>query len=494
MNKQIRRLAAGLLVCYLILFVQLNLLQVVKRTDLAKNPNNTRAVLRDFDKPRGKIITADGLVIADSVLSPAGDKSKYQREYPAHDLFGNVTGYYTYAYGATKVEKQFTDVLSGQTSEQQLRAITSIFSNTDNTGDVKLTLRADLQLVAKQALGEREGSVVVMDPRTGAVLALWSYPSYDPNLVVVHDNKKAGDVITFLNASPGKPTLNNAYQERYMPGSAFKIVTTSIALGNNTLSLASTFANETQWTPPQTNNPIQNYQGELCGGNMAEVFARSCNTPFARTGAQMGADVMVAGTKAWGIGETIPFDLAGGAVSHFGEVADFKDAIQKLAISSFGQDNDLIVPLQMAMIASTVANGGVEMQPYAIDSTLDHSGAVLNKTTPTVWKTPITPEVAATMNQLMVGVVNVGTAKCCLQLNNGIQAAAKTGTAQLNALGQQQRSHAWITAFAPADAPQYTVAVVLKGVNDQISAGTGGRLAGPIAKTLLDYALAHPQP
>ena len=137
MNKQIRRLAIGLLLCYVVLFVQLNVLQVVKRDELAANPNNTRAVLREFDKPRGSIITADGLTIADSVPSAPDDKYKYQRRYPANDLFANLTGYYTFAYGATKVEKQYNDVLTGSTSEQQLRAITNILSNTDNTGTVK---------------------------------------------------------------------------------------------------------------------------------------------------------------------------------------------------------------------------------------------------------------------------------------------------------------------------------------------------------------------
>jgi peptidoglycan glycosyltransferase len=492
MNKQIRRLAAGLLVCYLILFVQLNLLQVVKRNELAANPTNTRAILREFDKPRGNIVTADGVTIADSVLSAPGDKFKYQRQYPTNDLFANISGYYTYAYGATKVEKKYNDVLAGTTSEQQLRAITNIFSAQDNTGSVQLTARADLQQVAKDALGEREGSVVVLNPITGAVLAMWSYPSYDPNLVAVHDNQRSGDVLTYLNASPGKPTLANAYQERYMPGSTFKIVTTSIALEAKAIDFDTTWANETQWIPPQTTNPLQNYKGELCGGDLREVFRRSCNTPFARTAVLLGAETMVAGTQAWGIGETIPFDLPGGAVSHFGDVADFKDAAPKLAIRGFGQDEDAIVPLQMAMIAATVANGGKEMAPYVVAATLDHEGKVLHQTTPTVWKTPMSAETALKLNDLMVGVVRNGTAKCCLQLDNGIQAAAKTGTAQLNATGQPERSHAWIVAFAPAEAPQYTVAVILKGTNAEISDGTGGRLAGPIAKTVLDYALAHP--
>lgn len=492
MNKQIRRLAAGLLVCYLVLFVQLNLLQVVKRTELAANPDNTRAILREFDKPRGPIVTADGVVIADSVPSAPGDSIKYQRQYPTNDLFANISGYFTQAYGATKVEKKYSDVLVGDTGEQQLRAISNILSNEDNTGSVQLTVRADLQLVAKQALGEREGSVVVLDPRTGAVLAMWSYPSYDPNLVVVHNNNKAGDVLTFLNAAPGKPTLANAYQERYMPGSTFKIVTTSIALENNVIDFDSRWDNETQWLPPQTTDPVENYKGELCGGDLREVFRRSCNTPFARTAVLLGADKMVAGTQAWGIGEPIPFDLPGGATSFFGDVADFAQAAPKLAIQGFGQGDDLIVPLQMAMFTSTIANSGMMMQPYVVAATLDHQGKVLDQTVPKVWKTPITPETALKMNDLMVGVVQNGTAKCCLQLDNGIQAAAKTGTAQLNGKGQPERSHAWITAFAPASAPEYAVAVILKGTNAEISDSTGGRLAGPIAKIILDYALSHP--
>ena len=179
-------------------------------------------------------------------------------------------------------------------------------------------------------------------------------------------------------------------------------------------------------------------------------------------------------------------------MSNFGEVSDFDNAIPKLAIRGFGQDDDSMVPLQMAMISATVANGGVSMKPYVVDATVDHQGRVLSQTKPSAWRTPITPQTAAMLNELMVGVVQNGTASCCLKLANGIQAAAKTGTAQLNAKGQQQRSHAWITAFAPAENPQYAVVVMLKGTTDEISAGTGGKLAGPIAKTILDFALAHP--
>lgn len=491
MNARIRKLAAGLIVCYLVLFVQLNLLQVVKRPELASNPNNNRGVLRDFDKPRGPIVSADGVVVANSKPS-ADTKFKYQRAYPEGDLFANVTGYYTYGFGATKVEKKYSDVLAGNTGQQQLTNITNIFSGQDNTGSVRLTMRADLQQVAKDALGDREGSVVVLDPKTGAVRAMWSYPTYDPNQVAVHDNTQAKNVLTFLNAAPGKPLLANAFQERYMPGSTFKIITTAIAIEAGAINFDSAWANETSFTPEQTTDPIENYNGHVCGGDLREVFRRSCNTPFARTAVLLGAETMVAGTKAWGIGDPIPFDLGGVAVSNFGEVSDFDNAIPKLAIRGFGQDDDSMVPLQMAMIAATVANGGVSMKPYVVDATLDHQGRVLSQTKPSAWRTPITPQTAAMLNELMVGVVQNGTASCCLKLANGIQAAAKTGTAQLNAKGQQQRSHAWITAFAPAENPQYAVVVMLKGTTDEISAGTGGKLAGPIAKTILDFALAHP--
>ena len=153
MNAHIRKLAAGLIVCYLVLFVQLNLLQVVKRPELASNPNNNRGVLRDFDKPRGPIVSADGVVVANSQPS-ADTKFKYQRTYPEGDLFANVTGYYTYGFGATKVEKKYSAVLAGNTGQQQLANITNIFSGQDNTGSVRLTMRADLQQVAKDALGD----------------------------------------------------------------------------------------------------------------------------------------------------------------------------------------------------------------------------------------------------------------------------------------------------------------------------------------------------
>ena len=488
MNKRIRKLAAVLLVLYLVLFVQLNVLQVARKEALDSHPQNNRQTIRDFNRMRGEIITADGQVLARSVPSADDDQYEYQREYPLGDLFAHITGYYTFSFGSTQLEKTQSDVLMGTTDVQ--KADPAAFLREDNSGTVVLTLLSDLQLVAADALGEREGSVVVMDIQTGAVLTMVSYPRYDPNLVAVHNASEAEDYLDWFNATPGKPLLANAYQERYMPGSSFKVVTTGIALESGVTDLDRSWPSETAWVPPQTTDPIQNYGGTSCGGTMAEVFYRSCNIPFAQMAVELGPERMVDGTREWGIGEKLPIDLPGAASSNFenagGEPIDFAANLPLLAIGGFGQANDAMVPLHMCMVAATVANDGKMMQPYVVQSTLDHDGDVLEYTEPRVWKNPISEATAATLNGLMVGVVNSGTGRT-MQLDNGIQAAAKTGTAQLNAAGEQERSHAWIIGFAPAEAPRYAVAVVLKGTTDEVSASTGGKLAGPIAKTVLDY-------
>nr|MBA2388207.1 penicillin-binding protein 2 [Acidimicrobiia bacterium] len=188
----------------------------------------------------------------------------------------------------------------------------------------------------------------------------------------------------------------------------------------------------------------------------------------------------------------IPIDLPRPVASTFGSSDNLDQALALLAMRGFGGNEVQMVPLHMAMVAATVANGGEMMKPYVVDASIDHSGRVLERTEPEVWKRPISPENALILNSLMQGVATRGTASCCIALAGGIPVAAKTGTAQLNDTGEPERSHAWIVAFAPANEPRYAVAVMLKGTNAEISSSTGGRLAGPIAKTVLDAAMAIP--
>ena len=488
MNQRIRRFAVVLIVLYVILFAQLNFIQVGQKSTLEADTRNTRQTVRDFNDPRGDIRTNDGVVMATSVQNEPGSEFDWQRTYPEGDLYSAITGYFTFGYGATQIEKVQNDVLAGRTIEQQIKGFRSLFNGENTTGTVETTIDADIQQAAKDALGNREGSVVVIEPATGAVKAMWSSPTYYANFVADQKNITS-DVLTYLNEIPGKPLLANAYQERYMPGSTFKVITTAAALDDGLITKESIWVEESEFLPPQTTDPIQNYGNKVCGGDLPEVFRRSCNTPFARIAIELGPEKMVAAAKRFGIGEIIPFDLPRSTSSQFGDVEYFTENLPLLGIGGFGQGNTQMVPLHMAMVAASIAHGGVMMKPYVIGATYDHDGGVLQRTVPTVWKTPMTPLTASLLTELMVGVVNEGTAQCCMKLANGIQAAAKTGTAQLNAAGEPERSHAWIIAFAPAEAPKYAIVVMLKGTTAEISEGTGGSLAGPVAKKVLDIAL-----
>jgi peptidoglycan glycosyltransferase len=491
MNRQIRQLALGLIACYVVLFVALNYWQVGREQELNAKFDNTRQVLREFNKPRGPIVTSDGIVAAVSFRTEPGEPYQFRREYPTGDLLADVTGYFTFAFGSTQVERLYGDVLTGSTAEQQVRSLGDLLSgDVDAAGSVELALRHDAQSAAQFLLGGKEGSVVVIEVETGAIRAMYSNPTYDPNTFVNADFEIAQDVITGLQEAEGNPLLAQAYQERYMPGSTFKVVTTGIALEAGVVSLETVFPNESQWVPPQTTDPIQNYNGSTCGGDLATVFARSCNIPFAKTAIELGPEAMIAGTEAWGIGEEIPIDLPRAAASTFGNTDNLAQELPLLGIRGFGQSEDQMVPLHMAMIAGTVANGGQMMVPYAVEATYDQAGRVLDRTTPRVWKTPISPANAALMTDLMIGVAERGTASCCIALEGGIPVAAKTGTAQLADPDNPELSHAWLIAFAPADDPQYAVAVALTNVQSTPDvAVTGGRLAGPIAKGMLDFLL-----
>ena len=492
MNQRIRRLTVALITLFGILFVQLTTWQVVKQNELMTKPGNMHALYSQFDKPRGTIVTADGKVIAASTKLPADSNSQfdYQREYPYGDLYANITGYYSWGYGRTQLERTQNDVLAGKTAQQQLEATGDLFAAGDVTGSVHLTIDSRIQSAAKKALGNKEGSVVVVNPTTGAVLAMYSNPSFDPNLLVSHDSNVVSETANTLQNDPRKPLLANAYQERYMPGSTMKVVTTAIGFDTGFLTLDRIFKNSRSWTPPNTKKPIRNYGKKVCGGDMAEVFRRSCNIPFAQAAVEIGPDLMVNGTNRFGFDERVPFDLPGAAASTFGGFAkDFADSLALLAIHGFGQGQVQVTPLHMALIASSVANGGRMMQPFIVQQTRTHSGAAIKTTSPQPWKTTMAPTTADALTQLMIGVATNGTASCCIALRNGISVAVKTGTAQLNPEGQRQRSHAWIMGFAPAEAPKVAISVFIKGVNDDVSASTGGHLAGPIAKQVLDATL-----
>ena len=250
------------------------------------------------------------MAIAQSVPSQPGDKFKFQRTYPEGDFFSNITGYYTFAFGATQLERTQNDVLMGDTAEQQVRALPNILGASDNTGTVRAgdarrrAARRQVRPRRPRGLGRRDGPEDGRGAGDGQQPELRRQPGRRATA-----RPRPTPTSTEINAAPGKPLLNNAYQERFMPGSAFKVLTTSIGFENGVISMDSTFPDETEFLPPQTDNPIQNFEGELCGGTMAQVFARSCNIPFAQTALALGPQRMVDGVNKWGVGEKLPVDL-----------------------------------------------------------------------------------------------------------------------------------------------------------------------------------------
>jgi peptidoglycan glycosyltransferase len=488
MTKQIRHLGIGLMVCFLVLFLQLNRLTVIDAKKLNDNPNNTREILRDFSHPRGTITTADGELIARSV--PSDDRYKLQREYPDGPLYAAITGYFSFTLGSAGVEKTYNDDLAGRTQGLSLQHLGDLFVEKDKVGDVTVTVRNDLQRIAQQQLGNRRGSVVALDPRTGAILALYSNPAYDPNVLADHDTNKAAAAAQALDADPLKPRLNRSYQERFFPGSTFKVVTAAAALESGKYTLdAPSFPVATEYTPPLTNRPLHNFDGEACGGNLLNALRVSCNTVFAQIGVDVGAEQMSSTAQAFGFDHDVPIDLTNPAQSTFPPAEQFTRDTPALAQSAFGQRDVSATPLQMAMVAGAVANGGKIMAPHVLDEVRDADAKVIKRYHPSVWRTAVDEATAQDLHDAMLAVVRSGTATRLAV--PGFTVGGKTGTAQLGV--DPPLSHAWIIGFAGPEgqAPTIAVAVIVEGQRE-VSNATGGRIAAPIAQSILEQYLEHP--
>lgn len=484
MNRQIKWLGIGIVTCYLALFVQLNVVQVLRADDYNEDPTNVRAVLRDFAEPRGTIQTADGVVLARSV--PSNDRFELQREYPEAELFGHVTGFFSIVFGATGVEKTYGEELAGRTTEQQLRSLSDLFVDHERTGDVTLTVRRDVQQVARQALGDQQGSVIALDPRTGELLALWSFPSFDPNLVANHDGEKAAENRDLLLLAPGNPLRAASYQDRFFPGSTFKVVTSSAGVESGRVTVDEpNYPVATEYVPPQTTRPLANFGGEACGGTLFEILRVSCNTAFAEMGAEtLGPEIMVERAEAFGFNEAPPIDLPAPATSVF--PTDFEQNLPALAQSSIGQNDVQATPLQMALVAAAIANDGVIMTPHVLREVRDVDGDVIETYEPEPWRQAVSAATAQVVHDAMLVVAQQGTATAAQV--PGYEVGAKTGTAQLGT--DPPSSHAWMIAFAgpPGQDPTVAVAVIVEA-QPGVSEVTGGRVAGPIVQQVLAAVL-----
>ena len=485
MNKQIRWVGIAMICLFTALFAQLNYLDVVRASSLDHNPLNTRLAAQKFSQKRGDILTADGVVLAHS--DPTTDQFKWQRVYPQKDLFAGVTGYFSFTYGEDGAERSFDADLTGANAPFQLpRNLKDLTVPRDKSQTVTLTLSAKLQQVARTALGNRQGAVVALNPTTGAILALWSYPSYDPNPLAAHDQLTVRDAWAADNADPGKPFLPRSYRERYFPGSTFKVITASAVYDHAPNLVTQPLPTLSALPLPQTNGQtLANFGGERCGGVLADLFRVSCNTGFAQLGLDLGAANLAEEANAFGFDQTPPLDLPAPAQSFFPSAASFKQDLPGLAKSAIGQQDVSSTPLEMALVAAAIANKGVIMKPHILQDVRDSQGNVVRTYKPSPWIQATSAATAASMTNLMISVVTSGTGTAARIPN--VVVAGKTGTAQtgLNTV------HTWFTSFAPAGNPSIAVAVIVEN-QPAVNESQGGTIAAPIAKAVLQAALAGP--
>jgi peptidoglycan glycosyltransferase len=490
MNRQIRLVGVGIMVLFVGLFLQLNWLQIVHAPALEANPLNSRAVVKEFAAKRGDIVSADGTTLATSV--PTNDQFKYLRKYPTGALFQQITGFFSFTYGSDGAERTYDKVLTGTrspfklpTSLSQLR---NLLTNRDQSQSITLTVLDKLQKVAQAQLAGRDGSVVALDPKTGAILAMYSNPSFDPNLLSGHDQAQVRANYQALTAKPGGVLAPGAYRQRFFPGSTFKIVTSSAVYDRKPALATKTYPTLSALPLPQTTNELHNFGGESCGGQLPHLFTVSCDTGFGQIGLDLGGVALHNEAEQFGFNQTPPIDLPFPAQSTFPAAASFVLNQPGLAFSAIGQQDVQATPLTMAMVAGAVADGGTIMTPHVLGHVTNSQNQVVSTYQPKPWLRNVTsPATAAQLSQLMQSVVNDPQGTGTAAQIPGVAVAGKTGTAQTGT-GQID---AWFVAFAPAANPTIAVAVTLL---NQPSANeyTGGTLAAPIAKAMIEAYLNTP--
>jgi peptidoglycan glycosyltransferase len=481
-NAPIRRVFVVVMVMSLALMVAATTIQYGQAGSLNDDSRNVRSLYREYGRDRGPIIVA-GEPVATSV--PSDDAFQWLRTYPQGSLMAPVTGYFSLVNGITGMEDAENDVLNGTSSSLLLERIQALFTGRQpQGGSVELTIDGAAQQAARDAFGSQVGAAVALDPRTGAVLALFSTPSFDPNVLAAHDTRAVADSYAALEADPGRPLENRAIAgSLYPPGSTFKVVTTAALLATGEFDSQTQVPAPDSYQLPNSTARLGNPGGERCGNGQTVTleFALqiSCNTPFAILGVQIGDDALREQAEAFGWGRELDIPLTV-TPSVFPEDPD----AAQTAMSAIGQFDVRAHPLQLAMVSAGVANRGVLMRPYLTATTRGPDLQVLGEAEPSVFSTPMTEGNAAELRDMMVNVVENGTGFRA-QIP-GVQVAGKTGTAQ-TAPGQPP--HAWFTAFAPANDPEVAVAVVVEYGGQLGDDATGSRVAAPIAKAIMEAVL-----
>ncbi|WP_418275462.1 peptidoglycan D,D-transpeptidase FtsI family protein [Isoptericola jiangsuensis] len=483
MNTTTRRLAGIVMVMFLALLVSTTWIQFFRAEALNDDPRNARSLYAQFGTNRGPIVVGDETIASST---PVDDEWNYQREYAHPRLYAPLTGYYSLVSGSFGVEKAENDFLAGAADALWVDRLQNLLTGTDPQGSsVELTIDPEAQQAAWDALGDQRGAVVAIEPSTGRILAMVSKPTYDPNDLATHDTGAANEAYLDLLNDDDDPLISRASNWLYPPGSTFKLVTTAAALESGDYEPDTVIPAPVTYTLPGTSTSLPNYGGEACSSTneqtLADALRISCNTAFAELGVDLGAEALSEQATDFGFGEApnVPFATV---------ASDYPDpdslTPDRVALSAIGQGDVRVSPLQVAMTSAAIANGGEVMQPYSVERIRDPQLEVVSETRPSGLGDAISSSTAASLTDMMVSVVESGSGTSA-QIS-GVTVAGKTGTAQTTS---DVPPHAWFTGFAPADDPQVAVAVVVEQGGSMGSEATGGRVAAPIAKAVIEAVL-----
>lgn len=483
MNRQVRRVGLVLTLMFLALFAMASSIQVLRTEALYQDPRNVRASYEIYKTQRGAILVG-GEAVVTSV--PVNDAYRFLREYESQ-IYSPVIGFFSIFSGSTGLEREMNNYLSGQSSAQFFEQINALLDGTPVTGAaVELTLDPAVQRAAWDALGNRKGAIIAIEPSTGRILAMVSKPTFDGNKLAGHLYGPVNDAFRSYSDDEEKPLINRAIGgDLYHPGSVFKLVVAAAALESGNYTATSQFENLDRFRLPGTSTEIFNSNRSTCGAgetvSLEKALISSCNIPFAMLAVELGQDKIRAQAELMGFGDAIEIPTPATPSIY---PLDMDQA--QTALSGFGQFDVRVSPLQMAMVTAAIANQGVIMTPQLIDLVVASNLNVLAQTQPTVYSSPMSRQTAGLLTRMMVDSVEVGVAG-----RAGIPqiaVAGKTGTAQN---GPDDPFTLWFTGFAPAGSPQVVVTVVVEDGGGIGQNGSGNQIAAPIARAVMEAVLSR---
>ncbi|MFE7758223.1 penicillin-binding transpeptidase domain-containing protein [Streptomyces sp. NPDC057429] len=483
MIRYIRRAAAFCLLLLVALLANAARVQLFEADELNSNPANRRTTIDRYDRPRGDILV-DGESVTGS--KDTGEQLAHERTYRHGPLYAPVTGYASQTYGTTLLENAEDDILSGSAPVLAPLPLWGDFTRSRQPGgNVVTTVKDSVQRAAYEGLAGRRGAVAALDPVTGRVLALVSSPSYDPELLS-GTGSSVTDAWARLNRSADRPMLNRAIRQTYPPGSAFKIVTAAAALDARVVTDPDAATDTpSPYVLPGTSTTLPDEARGCRKASLAEAVRVSCNTVMAHLGVEVGLDGMLEAVGRFGFNDDDLKIPSGVARSNF----DSEMSDDQLALSSIGQFDTTATPLQMAMVASAVANGGDLSRPHLVDRVTTHAGDTVRRQGTESYHRAMNPATAVQLRRMMVDVVESGTGTNAAI--EGVTVGGKTGTAQ-HGVDNSGTPYAWFISWAQepgSGRPAVAVAVVVEDASANRADISGGGSAAPIARAVMEAAL-----